>query len=122
VTSQVRPIMCGSSFLSDPARAAERERWAKELRRNPRTVVRAVNGVIERERCTDELVNIRCPTQVLHGDEDAAISRSRALATAEAIDGARFVAIESAGHSMTIENPSAVNSALREFLGGVGSA
>jgi 3-oxoadipate enol-lactonase len=116
VTSQVLPIMFGPSFLTDPARAAERERWEGELRRNPRTIVRAVTGVIEREHCLDELANIRCPVLVLHGDEDHAISRSRALATYEAIESARFVAIEAAGHSMTIENPEAVTRALREFL------
>jgi 3-oxoadipate enol-lactonase len=102
--------------LNDPARAAERERWRGELLRNGRSIHRAVTGVIERERCTDELVNIRCPTLVLHGDEDNAISRSRALATHEQIAGSRFVAIESAGHSMTIENPDAVTHALRGFL------
>ncbi|HLT40855.1 MAG TPA: alpha/beta hydrolase, partial [Enhygromyxa sp.] len=116
VASQVMPIMFGPSFLSDPAREAERERWRNELIRNQRTIHRAVTGVIERERCSDELVNIRCPVLVLHGDEDQAISRSRALATHEQIGNSRFVAIEAAGHSMTIENPDAVNSALGNFL------
>jgi 3-oxoadipate enol-lactonase len=116
VASQVLPIMFGPSFLNDPARAAERARWEGELRRNSRSIYRAVNGVIEREGCTDELANIRCPVLVLHGDEDQAISRSRALATYEAIAGARFTAIEAAGHTMTVENPEAVTRALREFL------
>jgi len=122
VASQVLPIMFGPSFLNDPERAAEREQWTRELRRNPRTIYRAVNGVIERERCTDELANIRCPVLVLHGDEDGAISRSRALATYEAIDGARFLAIESAGHTMSVENPGAVTEALRGFLAQAKSA
>lgn len=116
VASQVLPIMFGAGFLRDPARAGERERWARELRRNSRSIYRAVNGVIERERCSDELANIRCPVLVLHGDEDNAVSRSRALATYEAIDGARFVAVEGAGHTMTVENPAVVNRELRRFI------
>jgi pimeloyl-ACP methyl ester carboxylesterase len=116
VASKVMPIMFGPTFLNDPARAAERERWRGELVRNSRSIHRAVSGVIEREHCLDELANIRCPVLVLHGDEDNAISRSRALSTYEAIEGARFVAIEAAGHSMTVENPDAVTGALREFL------
>ena len=116
VASKVMPIMFGPSFLNDPARASERERWRGELIRNSRDIHRAVTGVIEREHCNDELANIRCPVLVLHGDEDNAISRSRALATYEAIGNARFVAIEAAGHSMTVENPDAVTRALREFL------
>jgi pimeloyl-ACP methyl ester carboxylesterase len=116
VASQVMPIMFGQTFLGDPSRAAERERWTAQLRRNGRSIHRAVTGVIERERCTDELANIRCPTLVLHGDEDNAISRSRALAAQQAIAGAQFVAIEAAGHTMTVENPDAVSNALCEFL------
>lgn len=108
--------MFGPTFLTDPTRAAERERWRGELIRNRRTIYQAVNGVIERERCTDELTNVRCPVLVLHGDEDQAISRSRALATHEQIGNSRFVAIEAAGHSMTVENPDAVTRALRGFL------
>lgn len=119
VASQVMPIMFGPSFLGDPERASERERWKHELGRNARTIHRAVTGVIEREHCMDELANIRCPTLVLHGDEDKAISRSSALSTYEAIAGARFVAIEAAGHTMTVENPEAVTEALREFLASV---
>ncbi|MFO7566785.1 MAG: alpha/beta hydrolase [Enhygromyxa sp.] len=121
VAARVLPIMFGPSFLTDPARAAERERWRGELLRNDRSIHRAVTGVIERERCDDELANIRCPVLVLHGDEDQAISRSRALATHEQIANSRFVAIESAGHSMTIENPDAVTHALREFLASASS-
>lgn len=116
VAAKVMPIMFGPTFLTDPAHASARERWRGELIRNARTIYRAVNGVIEREHCMDELANIRCPVLVLHGDEDHAISRSRALASYEAIAGARFVAIEAAGHSMTVENPDAVTEALREFL------
>ena len=116
VAAQVMPIMFGTSFLTDPARVSDRERWTAELRRNGRNIYRAVHGVIEREGCVDELVNIRCPTLVLHGDEDAAISRSRALATYEGIAGARFTAVEAAGHTMTVENPEPVTAAIRELL------
>ncbi len=116
VANKVMPIMFGTSFLADPARAAERTRWTGELRGNAKTIHRAVTGVIEREGCIDELENIQCPTMILHGDEDAAIARARALATHKALRGASFRAIERAGHTMTIENPSAVNQALREFL------
>jgi len=80
-----------------------------------------VNGVIERERCADELGNIRCPVLVMHGDEDNAVSRSRALATYEAIEGARFVAVEGAGHTMTVESPAMVSEVLRGFIDEVSS-
>jgi pimeloyl-ACP methyl ester carboxylesterase len=116
VAARVMPIMFGPTFLTEPSRASDRAHWLAELNRNARTIHRAVIGVIEREGCTDELANIQCPTLVLHGDEDQAISRSRALATYEGIAGAQFTAIEAAGHSMTVENPDAVTEALKRFL------
>jgi 3-oxoadipate enol-lactonase len=116
VASKVMPIMFGSSFLTDPARGEERARWTNELRGNAKTIHRAVTGVIEREGCVDELENIQCPTLILHGDEDAAIGRTRAQATHAALRGSSFRAIERAGHTMTVENPSAVIQALRGFL------
>lgn len=116
VAKQVLPIMFGPSFLDDPARAEERARWLDQLRSNERNIHRAVTGVIEREACDDELANIRCPTLVLHGDEDQAISRSRALATYESVANGRFSAVEAAGHTMTVENAPAVTAALRAFI------
>lgn len=117
VSSQVAAIMMGPSFLEDGQRSAERRRWLRELRGNSRGIYRAVNGVIEREGCVDELANIRCPVLVLHGDEDRAISRARALATYEAVPDARFMAVASAGHSPTFEAPQVVNEALLAFYG-----
>lgn len=116
VASKVMPIMFGRSFLDDPARSEERARWQAELSRNAKSIHRAVTGVIEREGCVDELENIQCPTLILHGDEDAAIARTRATATHQALRGSSFRAIERAGHTMTVENPVAVNHALRSFL------
>lgn len=116
VASKVMPIMFGSTFLADTARRDERAQWTAELRKNQRTIHRAVTGVIEREGCMDELENIQCPTMILHGDQDAAITRARAQATHAALRGASFEAIPDAGHTMTIENPVAVNRALRRFL------
>jgi 3-oxoadipate enol-lactonase len=116
VANKVMPIMFGRSFLDDPGRAEERARWTAELRSNAKSIFRAVNGVIERQGCVDELENIQCPTLILHGDEDAAITRERAKATHQALRGSSFRAIERAGHTMTVENPVAVNQALRGFL------
>jgi pimeloyl-ACP methyl ester carboxylesterase len=116
VAAKVMPIMFGPSFMSDPARASERARWTAELRKNSRSIHRAVTGVIEREGCMDELENIQCPTLILWGEEDAAIARARAEATHAAARGSSFVTIPKAGHTMTIENPEAVNAALSRFI------
>ena len=116
VASKVLPIMFGESFLTDPARADDRELWTGRLKGNDRTIYRAVRGVVERCGVMDELQNIRCPTLMLHGDEDNAIARPRARATAERIPGCEFIAVPAGGHSMTVENPQGVNGPLEAFI------
>jgi pimeloyl-ACP methyl ester carboxylesterase len=56
---------------------------------------------------------------VVVGEEDAAIAPARSRAMAERIGGARLVTIPRAGHTSTIEEPEAVNEALRAFWASV---
>jgi len=107
----------GKTFLSDPARSAERE----EMRRRFLSIdvtgaVRALSGVVSRAPVENELSSIRCPTLVLSGDEDAAVVPARSAHTARLIPSARFQLIPRAGHSSPIEQPQAVTTALRAFL------
>jgi pimeloyl-ACP methyl ester carboxylesterase len=53
VTSAVMKIMFGDSFLNDPARKEERKEFEDLLKKNKKTIVKAVNGVISRRgHCT----------------------------------------------------------------------
>jgi pimeloyl-ACP methyl ester carboxylesterase len=116
VSGQVLPIMFGESFLTDPNRAGEREKWRAELERNRKTIYKAVNGVIYRPSVEREASTIDVPTLVLWGEEDAAISRERCEALTDLIDGAQFRTIPKAGHSSTVENPEFVTRKIRAFL------
>jgi 3-oxoadipate enol-lactonase len=116
LVKQVLPILCGQSVMTDPALAGHRRHVERFVRSNRTDIYKAVNGVIRREACTHELAKIACPTTVMMGDEDVAISRERAQIMARAIEGSRWVPIPRAGHSASIENPEAVTAALREHL------
>jgi pimeloyl-ACP methyl ester carboxylesterase len=116
VMGKVAPIMLGKSFLADPARAAERER-AKATMSARKDIWRAVNGVIDRAGVYDELGRIGAPTLIVVGDEDVATVPAKAERMHAAIRGSKLIRIAGAGHSSTVERPSAVNAALEEFLG-----
>jgi len=116
VYSQILPIMFGETFLKSTGQREARQRWAPELLKNKRSVTRAVRGVFERENVTHELAQIQCPTLVLHGEEDGAISAPRSRALAERVPNSEFQSIATAGHSLTVEQPDAVNTALDAFL------
>lgn len=116
LAGRVLPIMFGKTFMADPARAVERQRWRDELARNGRDIYRACNGVIERAGVFDELGHITAPTLVLVGEEDVATVPKLAERIAAAIPGARLVRIPAAGHSSAIEQGEAVNRELDAFF------
>ena len=115
VTASVMPIMFGRSFLKNPKHRQERTRWRNILQQNERSITRAVRGVFERQGVTDELHNIQCPTLVLHGAEDEAISAERADALCEHISQAKLVRTPHVGHSLPIETPEFIQRELKVF-------
>ncbi len=116
VAEQVLSIMFGRTFLTDPARAAERAVWKAKLSANRRDIWRAVNGVIEREGVYDELASITVPTLIVVGDEDVATVPAKADRIHAAIRGSTLVRIPGAGHSSSVEQPERVTAAMDAFL------
>jgi 3-oxoadipate enol-lactonase len=118
VAKAVMPVLYGKTALSDPARAAERIAWRRQLVGNRSTIWRAVNGVLERKSIHAELGKITAPTLVVVGDEDVAAVPARAERVARAISGAKLVIIPHAGHGLTWEQPAAVTNTIAAFLEG----
>lgn len=119
LVGKVMRILFGATFLSDPARGRERERWKQHLRGLSPSIWRAVNGVIERESVLAELARIRAPTLVLVGAEDVATVPLKSERIQERVAGSKMVMIRGAGHSSTVEEPAAVTAAIQEFLHGI---
>jgi pimeloyl-ACP methyl ester carboxylesterase len=64
---------------------------------------------------------IRCPTLVIHGDQDAVISHSKGVAVADAI-GAPLVTLEGVGHAPEARYPVRTNLLIRDFVNSVRQA
>lgn len=116
VVNRVMPILFGRTFMADPAMEGMRESWRREIASRPRTIVRAVRGVVEREGVMEEITSIRVPTLVVVGEEDAATPLPRARRIHERIPGSRLVRITAAGHSCTVERPAEVTQVLSDFF------
>ena len=72
------------------------------------------------QRFTDEVEarygELRCPVQVLWGEEDAWIPIETGRAFAAMLPNARFIAVPGSGHLMQEDAPEAIVHALSEFL------
>lgn len=118
VVDRVMPVMFGQTFLTDPARALERREWRHRMSENHRLgITRATTGVITRQGIESEIDNITVPTLILVGDEDVAVPPVHSQRLHEHIAGSRLQIIPRAGHTSTVEEPTAVKSAIINFLG-----
>lgn len=83
---------------------------------NPQTVAAALLAMAERPDMEPRLAEIRVPTLVLCGQHDLITPAEEMRRIATAIPHARFEEISAAGHMAPMEQPEAVNRAIRGFL------
>jgi pimeloyl-ACP methyl ester carboxylesterase len=117
VASKVKDIMFGKKFRTDPAREAEREEWRQRFLANNRTgASRAARGVFSRLPVYDRIGDIHVPTLIIVGEDDVATKPEKAHRMHGRIAGSKLVVIPGSGHTVTVEEPGAVNKAILEFL------
>lgn len=98
----------------DPSVTKVIQRWIAEA--SPQAVIHALIAMRERPDSTPLLANIACPTLVLSGSEDLVTSVQDCRKLAEAISDSRYKEIPDSGHISNLENPTAFNRALDDFL------
>lgn len=116
IYKKIMNILFGKTFITDPQRAEERVFWENKMMTLPKTVTRAVNGVINRSSVFGEISSIQKPTLVIVGEEDVATTPEKAQRIHKQINGSVLEIIPGAGHSSTIEKPDEVNYILEKFL------
>jgi 3-oxoadipate enol-lactonase len=87
------------------------------LRTRPEGIAAALRGMAERPDVTPRLSEIDIPALVVCGQYDAISPPTEMRQIAENLPRATFVEIADAGHMAPLEQPAAVNAAIREFLG-----
>ncbi len=117
VANPVMSIMFGQKFLTDTTRQQERAEWRRQLFANDRIgITHATSGVIARKGVYDELPAITAPALILVGDQDVATVPATAQRIHERITHSQLTIIPGAGHTATVEEPDAVNTAILMFL------
>jgi pimeloyl-ACP methyl ester carboxylesterase len=89
--------------------------WAQDT--TPEVLADTTRGIIlgGRERWRERCRHVRCPTLVIHGDEDLVRPHAQGAALARATSG-QLVTLGGAGHLPNVRDPVEVNLLLREFL------
>lgn len=86
------------------------------LRTKPEGIAAALRGMAERPDVTAKLPQLDVPALVLCGQHDGISPPDEMRQIAAKLPNARFLEIADAGHMAPLEQPEAVNAAIREFL------
>jgi pimeloyl-ACP methyl ester carboxylesterase len=110
--------------LLAPETVSKRPEVVKRIRdmmfqTKPAGAAAALQGMACRYNQTELLGNIRVPTLILAGREDAITPVPDSERMHAGINGSRLVIIENAGHVSNVEQPEQFNQALADFLAGV---
>jgi pimeloyl-ACP methyl ester carboxylesterase len=117
VAEEMLPRLLAPRSLANPKLVAQA--WRLMSEQPVAGIVGALQGLRDRQDSRPTLATITVPTLVLVGEADAITPPADGAAMASAIDGAGLVVIPGAGHLSPLENPRAVNAALRTFLRGI---
>lgn len=85
-------------------------------RKTPELFEAQMNALLGRPDATPLLSRIRCPALFLSGREDGWSTPPTHQKMASAVPGSRLVVVPDCGHMSTLEQPSAVSDAMREWL------
>jgi|LGOV01.1.fsa_nt_gb pimeloyl-ACP methyl ester carboxylesterase len=117
LAKKIMPLMFARTFMNDPVRAAERQKWMDHIGSNSKIGASyTLKGLVNSDEIFDRLPQIKTPTLVIVGAEDASTPPEKSENIQRQIAGSKLVLIPHAGHSTSIEEPEAVNSALAAFL------
>ncbi len=105
-------------ILGDEALSAE---WVPKWLARERTLLSEPGQtLLGRDDVSDRVGEIACPTLIVHGTDDQAISMDRAKAVADGVQDCRgVVEVEGAAHAPNMSHPDVVNEALTTFLSGL---
>jgi pimeloyl-ACP methyl ester carboxylesterase len=115
--------MFGPTFMSDPARADDRELWRERfmalLVPEAEPMLRAVFG--HPGTSPELLAQIKAPTLIIAGEEEYG-GTGEAQRAQRGIPDARLMTVPGAGHMVLVEQPDAGTTAITEFIRGVDAA
>ena len=109
--------MFGKKFRRDPENRTDVKYWRNVIKSNNlSSTIKTARAIAAFDGVPDDLHRINIPTLVIAGEKDISAGVRHAKRIAELVPGARLAVIPEAGHISSLEEPEAVNSAIKKFL------
>ena len=114
ITSRMLPLLVHPARVKDDALVGVIREMSEHV--GAEAYVRQQRAVMSRPDFRPGLPKIECPTLILCGRDDALTTLEMHNEMARLIPRARLVIVEQCGHLATLERPTEVNTALRDWL------
>ena len=114
VTDRLLPLFMHPDHLADEGLVGHVKNMTQGV--GAEVFIRQTKAVMSRPDSRPDLAAIGCPTLVLVGAEDQMTPPSLAREIHQGIAGSTLVEVPHCGHLASLEQPEAVNAALREWL------
>lgn len=113
---QVMRNMFGKTFMSDPARADDRETWRQRfMAQLVPEALPVMRQAFDHDNPPELLAGVQVPTLIVVGEEEVG-GIGDAQEAQRAIPDARLVTIEGAGHMVLVEQPEPGATAITDFI------
>lgn len=113
------PYWLGSGTINDLGVEALIDLVAPEVEaQGPDAFVRQCEAILAHDTA-DRLARIAAPALIVAGDGDTLVRKNHERELLDGIRDSHFAVVEGSGHSPTIEQPAALNSAIRGFLNSI---
>lgn len=109
-------IMFGDDILGDAGRGELTGAWRRKMLNLDRSIADAAWQVVHRQSVLDELAGCSVPVLAVIGEQDHAYSVADNEAIVGAVKDGTLLVVPGAGHSISLEQPGPVNSAVDEHL------
>lgn len=109
------PGLLGKTTLAEKPEVADQvSKWIRSTK--PEAVALAQRAMAERRDQTGLLADLKVPTLILAGQEDALIPPSEAQAMAQDVFGSHLKLMDNVGHLIPIEDPAGFQKIVDDFL------
>lgn len=110
------PYVLSDTYFSHPIIPID---LLKSMRKDvveAKALEKLMTATLNMEDYRKELKKIECPTLVVHGGKDLLFPIELGRSVAEHINGAKFIVIPTAGHTLNLEEVPHVVAAIKEFI------
>ncbi len=118
---RVWSVLCGYKYPLDPVRSEAMAQRLFARGPHPAGTARQLAAVLASGNRKPALAEVRIPTLVMHGSDDALVPMACGIDTAEAIPKARLRILEGMGHNLPFELWPAIIDAIAEQAGAPGT-